>query len=295
MSAAPAPTTLASLSDALAALVATAAPSVVSVHSHRSRSSGFVWKPGLIVTADEALADEGDVAVTPPGGTRTPATIVGRDPTTDVALLRLERNDLPAVSLHNSAPAAGAVVVAVGSREGTALAAMGTVAAGGPAWRSIRGGEIDSRIELDVKLRRQAEGGLVLDASGQAIGMAVFGPRKSVLVIPGLTIDRVAKQIEAHGRVARGYLGLGLHPVRLDRDDSVGAMVMNVATGGPGAKAGLHQGDVITAWNGKPIASINAVLRALGPDSVGQTIALSLRRGGATHAVDLVVGERPNA
>src|SRR5437763_8556274 len=172
------PTPLASLSDALAALVATAAPSIVSVHSHRSRSSGFVWKPGLIVTDDEALADEGEVAVTVPGGARLPATIVGRDPTTDVALLRIERNDLPPISLHAVVPGAGALVLAIGARDGTPLAAAGIVAAVGPAWRSMRGGEIDSRIELDVKLRRQAQGSLVVDASGKGFGMAVLGPRR---------------------------------------------------------------------------------------------------------------------
>jgi S1-C subfamily serine protease len=288
-------TPLTALSDALTALVASATPSVVSVHSHRSRSSGFVWKPGLIVTADEALADEGEVAVTLPNGERVPATIAGRDPTTDVALLRFDRSALSPLALHSATPGTGALVVAVGARNGTTFAAAGIVAATGPAWRSMRGGEIDSRIELDVKLRRQAEGSLVLDASGLAFGMAVFGPRRSVLVIPSSTIERVAKQIEAHGRVARGYLGLALQPVRLDREDGAGAIVMSVAADGPGAKAGIQQGDVIAAWNGKPISNVHAVLRALGPDSVGQKVGLSLRRGGETQAVDLVIGERPNA
>jgi len=287
-------TPLTALSDAFAAQVANAAPSVVSVHSHRSRSSGFAWKPGLIITADEALADEGEVAVTLPGGTRVPATIAGRDPSTDVALLRTEKNDLPPVALRAPQPRAGALVVAVGARSGTALAALGLVAASGSAWRSMRGGDIDSRIELDVRLRRQGEGSLVVDASGEAHGMAVFGPRRSVLVIPSATIERVARQLEAHGRVARGYLGLGLRPVRLDRDEGVGIMVMNVDAGGPGAKAGLHQGDIIQDWNGKPIASLASVLGALGPSSVGQKVALSFRRGGAVQAIDLVIGERPH-
>jgi S1-C subfamily serine protease len=293
MSAALSPTPLTSWSDALAALVAATAPSVVSVHSHRSRSSGFVWKPGFVITADEALADEGEVAVTLASGDRVPATIAGRDPTTDVALLRFDRTDVSPVSLQGVTPGAGALAVAVGARHGATLAAAGIVAAAGPAWRSMRGGEIDGRIELDVNLARPAEGGLVLDASGEAFGMAVFGPHRRVLVIPSRTIERVAKQIEAHGRVARGYLGLALQPVRLDREDGVGAIVMSVAADGPGAKAGIHQGDIIAAWNGKPIGNINAVLRALGPASVGQTAALSLRRGGATYDIDLVIGERP--
>jgi S1-C subfamily serine protease len=289
-------TPLTALSDAITALVANTAPFVVSVHSHRARSSGFVWKPGLIVTADEALADEGEVAVTLPGGERVPATIAGRDPTTDVALLRLERSDLSPVSLNGVVPAAGALAVAIGARDGTPLAAAGIVAVTGSAWRSMRGGEIDSRIELDVTLRRQAEGGLVLDASGQAFGMVVFGPRRSLIVIPSRTIERVAKQLEANGRVARGYLGLALKPVRLDREDGVvGAMVLNVAASGPGATAGILQGDVIAAWNGKPISNTHSMLRALGPDSVGQKVVLTLRRGGAMHPVDLMIGERPNA
>jgi tetratricopeptide (TPR) repeat protein len=91
------------------------------------------------------------------------------------------------------------------------------------------------------------------------------------------------------------YLGLALQPLRLDREDGAGAIVMSVAADGPGAKAGIQQGDIIAAWNGKPISNVHAVLRALGPDSVGQKVGLSLRRGGETQAVDLVIGERPNA
>ena len=247
----------------------------------------------MIVTADEALADEGEVAVTLSGGKRISATIAGRDPTTDIALLRADIDAVSPIALDGSAPSAGALAIVVGGREGEAVAALGVVATSGVAWRSMRGGEIDARIELDLSLRRHAEGGLALDASGQAFGMAVFGPRRRVLVIPAATIARVAAQIEAHGKVARGYLGLGLQPVRLDRDGGVGAMVMSVAGDGPGAKAGVRQGDVLQAWDGQPIGSVNALLRALGPTSVGKTVALSLRRGGETRAVVLEIGERP--
>jgi S1-C subfamily serine protease len=284
---------LTNLSASLSGLVAATAPSIVAIHSHRALSSGFIWKTGMIVTADEALADEGEVAVTLSGGKRISATIAGRDPTTDIALLRADIDAVSPIALDGSAPSAGALAVVVGGREGEAVAALGVVATSGVAWRSMRGGEIDARIELDLSLRRHAEGGLALDASGQAFGMAVFGPRRRVLVIPAATIARVAAQIEAHGKVARGYLGLGLQPVRLDRDGGVGAMVMSVAGDGPGAKAGVRQGDVLQAWDGQPIGSVNALLRALGPASVGKTVALSLRRGGETRAVVLEIGERP--
>jgi S1-C subfamily serine protease len=284
---------LTNLSASLSGLVAATAPSIVAIHSHRALSSGFIWKTGMIVTADEALADEGEVAVTLSGGKRISATIAGRDPTTDIALLRADIGAVSPIALDGSAPSAGALAVVVGGREGEAVAALGVVATSGVAWRSMRGGEIDARIELDLSLRRHAEGGLALDASGQAFGMAVFGPRRRVLVIPAATIARVAAQIEAHGKVARGYLGLGLQPVRLDRDGGVGAMVMSVDGNGPGAKAGVRQGDVLQAWDGQPIGSVNALLRALGPASVGKTVALSLRRGGETRAVVLEIGERP--
>jgi S1-C subfamily serine protease len=292
MTAAPAHDPLKHLSASLSNLVAASAPSIVSVHSHRALSSGFVWKPGLIVTADEALAEEGEVTVTLAGGKRVAATVAGRDPTTDVALLRAETGDVPAIALKGTPPAAGALAVAVGSQEGYPVAALGVAAVSGPAWTSMRGGEIDARIELDLSLRRRAEGGLALDADGQAFGMTVFGPRRLILVIPGATITRVALQLDARGKVARGYLGLGLQPVRLDRDGGIGAMVMSVDGDGPGARAGVHQGDIIVAWNGKPIGSVNAMLRSLGPSTVGTNVTLSLRRGSDIHLVDLVIGER---
>lgn len=283
------------LSDALADAVAATAPSLVSIHSHRARSSGFAWRPDLVVTADEALAEDGEIAVTLPGGDPRPASIVGRDPTTDVALLRVDGGRLPAVSLAVEPTRAGALVLAVGGGEGVPLQAFGAVALAGPGWRSLRGGEIDARIELDLRLRREAEGGLVINASGQALGMAVFGPRRRVLVIPSATIERVAAKLETHGRVARGYLGLGLQPVRVDGVEGAGVMIMSVDRDGPGAAAGVVQGDVIVAWDGRPLGSARALLRALGPDSVGKTVTLGLRRGGSPIELPITIGERPAA
>jgi len=285
---------LKALSAALSEVVATAAPSLVSVHAHRSLSSGFVWKGGLIITADEALADEGEVAVTLPGGERVAAAIVGRDPTTDVALIRIDKTALPAVALDGAPPAAGAIATVVGSRDGRAVAALALVAMSGPAWQSIRGGDIDARIELDVSLRPHQEGGLAIDADGRAFGMVVFGPRRRVHVIPSATIARVAAALEAHGKIPRGYLGLGLQGVQISGKRDVGAMVMSVDHNGPGAKAGIHQGDVIRSWEGKPIASISGLQRALGPATVGTTLTLGVSRGDDTKTVKLVVGERPD-
>ena len=131
-----------------------------------------------------------------------------------------------------------------------------------------------------------------LNAAGQAIGMAVFGPRRRVLVIPSATIERVAAKLENYGRVARGYIGLGLHPVEIEGGEELGIMVMSIDPQGPGAAAGVYQGDIIVTWNSEPIRHVHSLLRALGPDSVGQTVTLGLRRAGETRQVPLTIAER---
>jgi S1-C subfamily serine protease len=120
--------------------------------------------------------------------------------------------------------------------------------------------------------------------------MAVLGPRR-VLVIPTATIERVATKLETHGRIARGYLGVGLQAVKLD--DGVGAMVMSVDKTGPSAAAGIRQGDVIVGWNGEKLTGVRSLLRSLGPDSVGRVVELSIQRGGEPVQVKLTIGERP--
>jgi S1-C subfamily serine protease len=285
------PTALSSLSSALADVVARAAPAIVSVHSHRSRSTGFVWKPGLIVTADEALADEGEVEIGLADGRTMAATIAGRDHTTDIALLRADTGIAP-VKLSAAVPALGTLSVVVATNRDAPSAALGMVSTSGKSWRSLRGGDIDARIELDVRLRPSQEGGLALDAAGEAFGMAVLGPRR-VLVIPTATIERVAPQLEARGRIARGYLGLGLQPVRLD--DGVGAMVMNVDKAGPAAAAGIRQGDVIVAVNGQQLSGVRALVRTLGPATVGTVVDVAARRGGEPVSFKVTIGERPEA
>ncbi|MEH2517128.1 S1-C subfamily serine protease [Bradyrhizobium sp. AZCC 1610] len=283
---------LTSFSSALADVVARTTPAIVSVHSHRLRASGFVWKPGLIVTADEALADEGEVSIKFADGTARPASIAGRDHTSDIALLRFDARDMAPVVLSSAVPDLGSLSVVVAAEHGVPTAALGAVSLVGRSWRSLRGGEIDARIELDVRLRPSHEGGLAVNASGEAMGMAVQGVRR-VLVIPGATIGRIAGRLETHGRIARGYLGVGLQPVKLD--DGVGAMVMSVDKSGPSAAAGIRQGDIIVGWNDENLSSVRSLLRALGPDSVGSVVDVEIRRGGEPVRVKLTIGERADA
>ena len=280
------------LSAAFVRLVGSAAPSIVAIKSAHSRSSGFFWRPGLIITAEEALSEEGDFIVTVPSGESLAARLVGRDHTTDIALLRIDRSDLPPIPLETKPVPVGTLALAVGAEDGAAIAAMGVVSRSIGPWWSLRGGEINARIELDLRMRQSAEGGLAIDATGRAIGMTVFGPRRRVLVIPSATIERVAARLEKHGHIPRGYLGLGFQLVAIE-DGGRGVMIMNVEPQGPGAKAGVHQGDTIVTWNGEPIRHVRSLLRALGPDSVGQTVTLGLRRGGETRNIALTIAERP--
>jgi len=282
------------VSARLEAMVAGLAPSLVSVSSDRMQASGFVWRAGRVVTSDEGVAEDGEVRIALPGGETVAAEIVGRDPSTAVALLKIERADLRPVAMAAVVPSPGALVVAAGAEAGAPTAALGLVALARGPWQSLRGGEIDARIELDARLRRTAEGGLALNAAGQAFGMTVFGPRRRVLVIPAATLSRVAARLEAHGRIPRGYLGLGLQPVTIEGGGS-GIMVMSVDPKGPGAAAGIHQGDVLISWDSKPVGGLQPLLRSLGPDSVGKLLVLELRRGGETRQAKLQIGERPPA
>ena len=282
------------ISTALADAVASVSSSIVAVHSHRSRSSGFVWRAGLIVTADEALADEGDITAIVSGGETVAARLIGRDPSTDIALLRVDHSDLPPAPIAATPAAVGTLTLVVGAEEGAPTAALGVVSRIAGPWQSLRGGAIDTRIELGLAMRGQAEGGLALDAAGQAFGMAVFGPRWRVLVIPTATIERVAPRLEQHGRISRGYLGLGLQQVTLQGEEGVGVMVMRVDPQGPGAAAGVRQGEVLVTWNGEPLRNVLSLLRVLGPESVGQTVALGLRRAGEAREITLTIGERPS-
>jgi S1-C subfamily serine protease len=284
--------TLTALSSSISAVVERAARSVVSVTSRHAQASGFVWRPGLIVTAEEALSEDGEVLVQLHGGEKISATRIGRDHSTDVAVLRVDRADLPVQPLVAAYPPVGALSIVVGADDGSAAAGLGVVSRAAGPWRSMRGGDIDARLELDVFLRRGAQGSIALDAEGNAFGMAVRGPRKTI-VIPGKTIERVAAMLEKHGRIPRGYFGVGLQAVRTP-DKKPAAMVMSVDPDGPAAKAGVLQGDVITGVNGSAIEGVRSLLRALGPDSIGSSVELLIARGGATSKVSVSIGERPN-
>jgi len=297
----PASNPLAVFSERTAELVERTGRSVVAVGGGRWSTSGIHWRPGVIVTAEEALEQDENITVTLPGGRETAATFAGRDPSTDVAILRFEPGDLPVAETGDaSAARAGQVVLAVGLHQGAPVASLGVVAFAGGAWSSMRGGTIDALLRVDLRLSPRGVGGAVIDVEGRVLGMSVFGPRRRPLTIPASTIDRAVDQLLAKGHAVRGYFGAGLQRVQLGRGTGSegetgtrGILIASLDPDGPAAKAGLLLGDIVTTWDTKPVGRLREVVRLLGPESVGRTIELGLLRGGAPSAAKIVIGERP--
>jgi len=292
---------LAAFSDHTAHIVERAAASVVAVQGGgRWPASGIHWRAGVIVTAEERLERDDEITITLPGGRQVPATLAGRDPSTDVAVLRFQPDGLAAAETGDAATLRpGHLALAVGSHEGAPIASLGIVAFAGGAWHSSRGGAIDRLLRLDLALSPLAEGGALVDVSGNVLGMTVLGPRRRALAIPRSTIDRAVEQLLAKGHIARGYLGAGLQHVRLPRgaetsaDHARGILVVSIDPQGPAARAGLLVGDIITKWSGEPVTSVREVMRRLGPQSAGATVDLLLLRGGAPTNLTVTLGERP--
>jgi S1-C subfamily serine protease len=294
---------LVAYSHQIAQLVERTASSVVAVHGGgRWSSSGIHWRSGVVVTAEEALERDDEINVTLPGGRQLDATLAGRDPTTDVAVLRVQPDGLAIAATADAPLRSGQVALAIGNHEGAPLAAFGIVALAGGAWHSRRGGTIDSLIRLDLALHPAGEGGALVDALGQVTGMAVLGPRRRALAIPTSTINRTVDQLLAKGHVFRGYLGAGLQPVRLGRDQAAqssasgrGVLVVSIDPDGPAARAGMLVGDIVVTWNAEQVDRVRDVFRLLGPDSTGKTVDLGLIRGGTAMHLKVTIGERPVA
>ena len=284
---------LSAFSDAIADVAATAAPVVASFVTHHHRTaSAFHWHDGYFVTAEEAVEAGEEIELTLASGETAKAELVGRDPSTGVALLKPASGaaGLPQLT-QAGAVRPGHLAIAAGNSDGAALAVFGTVGEVGPAWRSMRGGTIDRRINLAINTGGRFEGGPVLDAKGGLIGMLLFGPRRRALVMPYETIERAVATLREKGHVARGYLGAGLHPIR--NGETHGAMVMSLDDNGPAKAAGLHVGDIVVSWNGEAVHGPRELIRKLGPDSAGTTVTLGISSGGTQRDVSITIGEKP--
>jgi S1-C subfamily serine protease len=283
---------LAAFSDAVADAAEKAAPSTASFTTQHGRTAtAFHWGDGFYVAAEEAVDPDEALQLALASGETVKTELVGRDPSTGIALLKPEADGSAAV-LEKAGPVRpGHLIVAAGRDGASPLAVLGTVGEVGPAWRSMRGGTIDRRINLALAAGGRFEGGPVLDAGGGLVGMLLFGPRRRALVIPYETIERTVAVLKSKGHVARGYLGAGLHPLR--QGEIQGAIVVSLDDQGPAKAAGIVLGDIVTAWNGEKVRGPRELIRRLGPDSAGVAVTLGLVRGGEPRDVSITIGEKP--
>ena len=291
-------TIFSALSAALQQNVSRAAPLVAGVGwGGRHHISGILWREGVVATSEQSLPDADEYTAILPGGARVRATLAGRDPATNVAVLRIAAGAVGFTEALPSGP--GGLVQALGSDgAGGVTAMLGSLRAVGPAWESQRGGQIDRLIRVGGDLSHSAEGGPVIDPQGGVLGMSTFGPHGQILTIPSSTVTRAAEALLLHGHAMRGWLGAGLHPVALTPELAAragvasGLMVVNLAEGAPAARA-LLPGDILLAIAGTPVATPRAAAAALGPQTVGQELTLTVLRGGSPLGVPVTIAARP--
>jgi S1-C subfamily serine protease len=293
------PDLLAQFSNALATRAEGAKSAVVAIRlAHERHITGLLWQPGIVVASEQSLPRKDDFEVVVAGGSVLTARIAGRDPSTNIAILRLAEQ-VAAPSIAAGEAHAGAVVLAIGADgTGGASARLGLVNVAGAEWHSSRGGVIDRRIVLDVSLARREEGGPVFDAAGACLGMSTFGPRGQVIAIPTATIERIVPLLLRDGRIARGWLGVALQAVavpdalRETAEQSSGLMVMSVVEDGPAAQAGIVAGDIILSVDGTSTHRLRNIARHFGAGSIGRKADLRLIRSGTVITVQTTIAER---
>ena len=293
--------TLTEISDLFAAAIEAVSPAVVAVNARpRLASTGIHWRAGMIVTADHTVRADEDITITRSDGRTLPATLAGRDPGTDLAVLRVTDADIPIVNLGDPASLrVGHLVMAIGFGP---RASWGMVHALGGRWRTGRGGEVDQFLRPGLTLYPGFSGGPLVDAQGRVVGMNSSGvSRQLELTVPATTVSRVADELFEKGRVTRGFIGVGLHPVplpdawrrALPTPAEVGLMVLSAQTDGPAATAGVMLGDVLVALDGTPVHESDDVQRLVSARRVGATLAATILRAGSPMEIRITVGERP--
>jgi serine protease DegQ len=296
---------LLNLSNGLADAVERASGAVVAVNARqRIPSSGIVWREGVIVTAAHSVKREEEISVTLPDGRSVAAAVAGRDSGTDLAVLKVEGVGPPTAETANaSSLKVGHLVLALGraGERGSLCASLGVISALSGPWRTWRGGEIDRFVRLDLALYPGFSGGPLVDVQGRVLGINTSGLSRSAgIAVPASTVNRVADELLKKGRIARGYLGLGMHPVslpdmlrnKLNLHGKSGVIILSVEAGGPADRAGLLIGDVLVAFDGQDISDTEDVQAVLGPERVGKEVKATLIRGGAPVELNITVGER---
>ncbi len=294
---------LVSFSEQLASTVARAGQTVVTVNArHRFDSSGVHWSPGVVVTADHTVRRDEDISITAPDGSRVSAELVGRDPGTDLAVLRVQGLTAPVADRAEKTPTPGSVILAVGRFKESVSAAFGVLSSVSGPSKTWRGGHLDQVVRLDVALHPGASGAAVVDADGKLIGIATpVLSRVAVFAVPVTTVNRVVDTLLAHGRIPRGYLGVGLQPVAIPEHlkstlklaQSTGLIAISVDPEAPAGRAGITIGDVLIELGGRTIQEPEHVQELLDSGSVGKKLPARILRGGDLVDIEVTVGERP--
>jgi S1-C subfamily serine protease len=287
------------LSKATAEAVERASRSVVRVEGRRRLpATGIAWSnDGVVVTAHHVLERDEEIEIGLPGGGKTTASVAGRDPSTDLAVLRLKEAASPPQWADSTSVRVGHLVLALGRPGDSILATLGVISATGLGWRMPGSGLGDRFVQTDVVMYPGFSGGPLINAAGEVLGMNTSGLARGIsLTVPHDTLRGTVEMLLQHGEIRRGYLGVGAQTVRLPETSkarqTTGLLLASIEPGSPADRGGLVLGDVLLALDGVRLEEMDDLLAALGPERVGKKVAVDVLRGGEPRTVQVEIGER---
>jgi len=295
---------LETLSNDFAASAEAVGPSVVAIYGRRwMPSSGIQWRKGVIVTAHHTIRREEDISVVAEGGKTLKATLAGRDPGTDLAILKLTSEEaLPLPPFSDGADLKlGHVVLALGRSRGTNLVASAGIVGGlSGEWEPRRGGRLDQHIRLSLELYPGFSGGPLVNAQGKVVGINTRGlSRGRGVTIPLTTVNRTVDELIEKGHIAKPYLGLAMQQVAVPESlrgktsASSGLLVVHVEPSGPADKAGVLLGDLVVDLQGNAVEDTGDIQQLLGATKVGDTVQATVLRGGSPVKMSIALADRP--
>jgi len=290
------------LSEAMVAAVETAATATVMVNARRRLpASGIAYQADLILTADHVVERDEDIKIVMPDGAQLAAALAGRDPGSDLALLRLAQPSAAVAEPAAQDARIGQIVLALGRPDTEGIqASLGVVSAIGGPVRTGRGGLLERYIRTDTIPYPGFSGGPLVDTAGRIVGINTSGlSRGAALTIPVSLAWRVAATLAEHGHVRRGYLGVRSQPVAipdaqqetLGREQVSGLLLVNVERNSPAEKGGLLVGDIIVALGDTSVTDPDELLAALTGDVVGKPAEVGVLRGGQPAKIKVTIGE----
>ena len=294
------------LSDELAEAVQAAGAATVRVNARRRLpATGIIWASDdsgtLIVSANHVVERDDEITIVAHDGKEHAAKLVGRDPNSDLAVLKVEGTTLaPAARAASGAAKVGVLVLALG-RAGELAATIGIVSALGGPWEGGRGRRFASLLSSDAPMFPGFSGGPLVDASGRVLGLlSSHLGRGQTLAIPNEEVERLVATLTTHGRVSRRYLGIGAQTVALPSaikanvGQEHGLLLVTVEDEGPAAQAGLTIGDIVIGLAAQPVQSLDDLRATLTPERIGQAITIRILRGGQPQEITVTPGEAKN-